>query len=147
MAKYGFKYFRTKFMDVPRWAGVHSLGRIYQYIKVLTLALTHPQRVASEPKTFDEMMQDLSLTDSDINKLKAHKKFMATIYAVLFWCGFVYWLYLLYEAHWVAVIMMTSFQFLMFSFYFRESFWFVQLNQRKLGLSFKDWMREVVKES
>ena len=51
MAKYGFKYFRTKFMDVPRWAGVHSLGRIYQYIKGLTLALTHPKRVASEPKT------------------------------------------------------------------------------------------------
>ena len=36
--------------------------------------------------------------------------------------GFVYWLYLLYEAHWVALIMMTSFQFLMFSFYFREVF-------------------------
>ena len=145
MAKYGFKYFRQRFMDVPRWAGVHSLSRIYRYIKSMSMAVLNPPKKPESSQTFEQVIETLSLTDSDIRKLQQQKGRMATVYAVLFWLGFAYWLYLFYQQLWMAVLMMSSFQFLMFAFYFRESFWCVQLKKRKLGLSFKDWMREVIK--
>ncbi len=139
MAKYGFRYFTRRFLNIPRWMGSESLRSTAGYIRRLSRGLTESKQ-QSVKETFEEAVERLKLSEEDIqSRLKDYQR-LAKIYFCLLVIAFVYFLYLVFHGYWVATIMMMTFMLLMFSFYFRESFWAVQIQQRRLGLTFKEWL-------
>jgi intracellular multiplication protein IcmV len=119
--------------------GVGSLKRTANQILDLAKNLSTIKK-PTHHETFDEAVSRLELSEEDIQERIRSYRNMSRVYLCVFLFGLIYMGYLLINQYYVASVMMVSFSMLIFSFFFRESFWCTQLVQRRLGLSFSDWL-------
>ncbi|HJN37797.1 MAG TPA: hypothetical protein QF353_03370 [Gammaproteobacteria bacterium] len=138
MAKKGIRRFTRKFINFSGWVGYSSLKRTAGQIFDLARQLYTIQK-AERKETFEEAVQRLQFSEEHIEERLINFRNMARVYLAVFAGGLLYMAYLLIHQYYMASIMMVSFLMLIISFYFRESFWYTQLKQRKLGLTFSDW--------
>ena len=138
MAKKGIKRFTRKFINFSGWVGYSSLKRTASQILDLAKQL-YTVRKSERKETFEEAVQRLKFTEEHIHERLTNFRNMARVYLAVFCCGLGYMGFLVYHKYYMASIMMISFLMLIMSFYFRESFWYTQLKQRKLGLTFSEW--------
>jgi hypothetical protein len=91
-------------------------------------------------QTFEEAQQMYGYTESFL--AEQHQKFKqaSQVYLIALGIGIGYNLWLLHTKVYLSALVMVPFNFMLFAFYFRESFWAMQIEQRKLGLSVKEWL-------
>ena len=144
MAKYGTKATARRLIHFSSWIGLDSLRSTYRQIREMSSEIMSV-RSSERVETFDEAMSRLHLSEEDIQSRINDFKFRSQIYLVILILGLMYLFYLIYHQLFTASLMMLSFSMLMFSFYFRESFWSLQLQERRLGLTFSYWFYRMLK--
>ena len=144
MSKFGFKSRVKSLFNVTGWVGLNSIKEHGSLIRVLFKSvMSRPMVGGDSTQTFDEAIEKHNLTEVDLASREKHFMQMSYIYGIILCLGVSYWLYLGIAGKWSAFVMMFSFNFMIFSFYFRESFWLMQLRERKLGMTFRDWLKKV----
>lgn len=144
MSKFGFKRRVKSLFNLTGWVGLNSIKEHGSLIRSLfSNVMARPKASSEKMRTFDEAVEKFNLTEADLAAREKHFMQMSYIYGIILILGVSYWLYLGFAGKWSAFVMMFSFNFMIFSFFFRESFWLMQLKQRKLGMSFKDWLKRV----
>lgn len=145
MAKYGIKRYVKSAFNVGGWLGYRSLSDNASFIKnMFSNLLKQPDKDLIVSESFEEAQLRMGLTENDISERCQHFLNMSRVYGIILLSGIGYLFYLISQKQWVATIMMLSFNLMMFSFYFRESFWYLQLRERRLGITFKDWVRGII---
>ena len=66
------------------------------------------------------------------------------VYFGAFCIGIAYMSWLLLKQKVLAGTIMVPINFMLFALFFRESFWYMQLKHKRLGMKFKDWISFVV---
>ena len=90
-------------------------------------------------ETFEEAVARFNLSEADI--LQRQKAFgrLAAFYLFIAVCLGIYTGYLYYKSAFLSMLMTLVLILLACSFAFKEHFWYAQMCQRRLGLTFKDW--------
>jgi intracellular multiplication protein IcmV len=96
---------------------------------------------ASRKESFTEAVSRLGVTERNIKDQLYYYKMTSSIYGLFLLFGVFYNVVLYYKGSAGAVIMGTAYCFLIGSFFFRESFWYMQIKKRKLGMSMYDWCK------
>ncbi len=138
--KKGFKFFTRSIFNVPRWIGWESLRNNASSIGQMYRSLFKMPMEPGISESFEEAVVRLNLSEKDILAAEKAYQYKARFYLVLILIALGYHVYLIKQAYWSASFVMISFDLMLLSFYFRESFWLTQIRQRRLGLSFKEWL-------
>ncbi|MDF3054637.1 MAG: icmV [Gammaproteobacteria bacterium] len=128
------------FVNIPTFLGWKELKSSYQNLSGMTkAAITPVQKEAAVQESFEEAKARLGLSEQDlINKRKEFLK-MSVFYLVMAVGLFIYLIYLLFTGVFLGVFVAAVLVFVALAFAYREHFWYVQMSQRTLGLTFKDW--------
>ena len=144
MAKYGLKPTARRLINFSSWIGMDSIRSLANQIRHMSSEIM-TVRKSDRVESFDGAMSRLQMTEEDIQSKIHDFSIRANIYLTILVLGLCYLCYLIYHLYFTASVMMFSFSTLMFSFFFRESFWKLQLKERKLGLSFSYWFYRMLK--
>ena len=126
--------------NVYQWAGTKSLVDSGRNIRSLYTAMVHVKK-PTRRETFAQAVARLGLTADDIKKKQQQYRLTSSIFGVFFIFGVVYSCLLFYRKDYVTTVMAIAYSMLMFAFFFRESFWYMQIKQRTLGKTVFDWAR------
>ena len=135
----GLRGFLSRNFRFSEWIGKEFLVQGYTNIKQLfyiILAKNHSARNES----FAEAVVRLRLSETDIVKQKEYYRMTSVIYGsfLLFSVVYAMWLYWV-DKNLLSAFMTVVYSVLMFAFFFRESFWYMQITKRRLGHTFGDW--------
>lgn len=133
------------FFDVPSWMGIRSVKENGQFVlSQFKNVLVRPDMLAKpnaeELKTFNAAMQELGLTDADIERRKKHCFQLTYVYLVIVLGILAYSGYLFWERHLEAGLISLGLVLVPVAYLFRTHFIYVQLKFKKLGLTFQEWL-------
>ncbi|MEC8460977.1 MAG: hypothetical protein VXY77_02095 [Pseudomonadota bacterium] len=138
---FGLKRFRRyvgRTFNVSEWLSVGLLRSGYRTIKILYRDIGgQGERVI---ETFQEAKDRLQLTETQIQNRLVHYKKTSGVYGCLFMASLVYLMVMSKKGQWLFMASSVSYSLMLFALFFRESFWYMQMKQRKLGLGFSDWI-------
>ena len=133
-----------RFFDVSAWLGTaeikrntKSLRALFQYLFVVK----KPER----KETFAEAVERYQLDDASLETRKKQFFMMAMVYLACCIVVLCYALYLYLHSHYRALFIAVAFGFMLFSLFFREHFWYTQIKHRRLGFTFSEWARSLLK--
>ena len=138
---FGLKRFRRyvgRTFNVSEWLSVGMLKSGYRTIKVLYHDIGGQKEQIVE--TFQEAKERLQLTEAHIQNRLVHYKKTSVVYGFLFMASLVYLMVMSKKGQWLFIASAASYSLMLFALFFRESFWYMQMKQRKLGLTFSDWI-------
>jgi hypothetical protein len=138
--RFGFRSTFKSLFNVRSWIAWNSLRDNASFIRGAYQSILKSKPKYAKPQTFSEAVQQYGYTEEFLKQ--QHEKFLfasrAYLCALTVGCSYLGWL--AYTQAYLSAAVMLPFNFLLFSFYFRESFWAMQVEKRKLGLSFIDWV-------
>ncbi|MBN2689317.1 MAG: type IVB secretion system protein IcmV [Gammaproteobacteria bacterium] len=126
-------------VNVPRWAAWSDIRVAASGLVIAAKNLFVPHK-AERHETFEEAVLRLKLNDASLKKQLKAFLHLAIIYLILALPLFGYALYMLIHGHIFAAILSFLLCSLLLVYAFKEHFWYTQIKQRRLGLSFKDWL-------
>lgn len=137
----GFKGYLAKNFNFGEWLGKDFLIAGYENIVSTYRALTRPKKVEVK-ETFAEAIVRLNLSEKDLREQQSYFRITASIYAsfIILGLGYAIWLYF-FDNNLLSACMAVIYSTLMFSLFFRESFWYMQIKKRKLGHTLGDWLQ------
>jgi|AntRauTorckE5430_2_1112549.scaffolds.fasta_scaffold00008_10 hypothetical protein len=142
--KFGFRSTFKSLFNVKSWIGWSAISQNGVWIRDMYGNLLRPVNTSPVKETYEQACERYGYTpDFLLHQMQQFKK-AVTVYLALFGVGIVYMLWLYYQQKWMAAVVMLPLNFMLFSFYFRESFWLMQMRQKRLGMNFKDWFNIVV---
>lgn len=103
--------------------------------------LSIPKGPASS-ETFEEALERLNLSEADIERRKIQFQKLSRIYFVLGIIVALYTIYLAFQKAFFPTIGCIGVFLIIFSQYFRYNFWLFQINERRLGCTFREWFSE-----
>lgn len=136
-------------LNVKRWVGLDHikdngrvLGRLFQ-----TVLKKPVQSETTRHESFEECMRRFNMTEEDLQKRIKNGKKMVFFYLLVSIATFIYLIFLLsYGRHLAGfVCIMLTLLFLVYAL--REHFNIYQMNQRRLGCSFKTYFRSLFQRS
>lgn len=89
---------------------------------------------------FEQAKRRLNLTEQDIEHRKSIFFRLAILMMILFFPVLGYALNLFMQGHWHSGILGVVVSMIPLVLAFRYHFWYYQLKQRKLGISFQEWL-------
>lgn len=137
--KKGLRSYMARTFNVYQWAGTQSLVDSGRNIRKLYLAMVNVKR-SSRTETFAEAVVRLNLTSLDISNKERQYRLTSSVFGIFVIFGLLYSGLLYYKRDYLTCVMGLAYTFLMFGFFFRESFWYMQIKRRKLGMGVKDWV-------
>jgi intracellular multiplication protein IcmV len=93
-------------------------------------------------ETFEEALARLHLSEADIERRKIQFQRLARIYLALGAIVFLYMFYLIFEKAFFPTLGCLGLLLILFSQFFRYSFWLFQMRERRLGCTFSEWLSE-----
>lgn len=134
-----FKVNRKTFFNPSAWIDYTTLKQntamMYGVIKTLFTPASPTRR-----ETFAEAMQRFKLEEKDIDAMATDYRVYAGVLFLLGLTGIGYCVYLLVKhSQWLGFVMGLCVTTLFFAQAFRYDFWAFQLQQRRLGCTFKEW--------
>ncbi|MCP8352357.1 hypothetical protein [Candidatus Synchoanobacter obligatus] len=144
MIKFGLRSAFKSLFHVKSWVGWDSLAKNGSFIRQLLNSLFNANAQSAVQETFEEAVSKYGYTPEFLANQEANFQRAARVYLGFFAIGAVYMLWLLIKKKWLASFVMVPINLMMFSFYFRESFWQMQLRRKKLGMTAKEWFHETV---
>jgi len=135
----GVKKIIKPFVDVPRWMGYQHLATTSRSVFSLVKKYFTPNQ-SQHSESFEEALQRLNLTQADLLQRVQQFRRLMWIWFFLFILTISYSVYLLSENSLrgffpgigIATITLTQI--------FRYHFWIFQIEQRRLGCTFRDWL-------
>lgn len=97
-------------------------------------------RKSSRTETFDEAIQRLNLTEQDVEDKKSSLLLTSRIYFAIGVGLFLYTLFNVFAASVYGAIISGIMTFLALVLAYRDSFYYFQMKQKRLGCSFKEWL-------
>ena len=144
MFKLGFKSTFKSAFNFKSWIGWDSLAQNSSWIRSMFTALVKVQKTATVKETFEEAVKKYGYTPDFLAEQSDKLRLAARIYGSALGLGITYMVWLFYKKLWMAFIVMGTINFLIFSYYFRERFWLMQIQHKKLGMTMQDWFRYTV---
>lgn len=144
MLKFGLKSTFKSLVNVKAWVGWRSLSTNGRYVASLYSKLLTAPTVSPVKETFEEAQKKYGYTEEFLAQQLQQFRFAARLYLVVFCGGLLYLAWLCFYKYYMGAIVMVPMNFMLFSFYFRESFWAMQIERRRLGMSAIDWFKFVV---
>lgn len=134
----GVKKIMKPLVDVPRWIGYSHLKATSQSVFSLVKKYFVPEQ-KQRTESFAAALARLQLTEADLSQRAKQFRRLMWLWVFLFALSMSYSLYLLsvnalrgfFPGIGVAVITLTQ--------VFRYHFWIFQIEQRRLGCTFRDW--------
>lgn len=135
----GVKKIIKSFFNVPRWMGYPHLAKTSRSVFSLIQKYFTP-RQPQNSESFEEAMQRLNLTPTDLVERVKQFRRLIWVWFFLFILTVSYSIYLLSEnalrgffpGIGIATITLTQI--------FRYHFWIFQIEERRLGCTFRDWL-------
>lgn len=125
--------------SVRKWVDYDRLSDNATGLKKVFLKLIVPA-APKHHESFESAVVRLKLTPADIQKRMSSLKRLLVLMLVIAATIFIYTIYNLIKAHWIAVILSFILFILTLVVAFRYHFWHFQLQQRKLGATFREWL-------
>lgn len=130
--------------NVKNWLDYERLKgfTLYLFNGVKGVFVPKPQVVEDKSKSFSEVVATLELTEEE---LTARKKGLYRLSMVMFIVGLsilCYGIYNLIMGFFLATMVSVVVASIGFVLAFRYHFWYYQIQQRKLGCTFKEWYRQ-----
>jgi hypothetical protein len=137
-----FKVSRKTFFNPAAWIDIDGIVDQTVAIKsVLKNAFTAP--APGVPESFEEVVKRQGLSEKDIKDGAATYKALAIVFFLLGLLAFVYSFYVLIKHGTVLGFLLSlSVTGLLGAQAFRYDFWAMQMQNRKLGMTIKDWKRQ-----
>ena len=127
--------------NISQWLAKDALVGGVKRVYALYLQIQGQKKPVNLHETFDEACGRLHINEAALARKCRYYKNASTLYGIFFLASLVYLLILLIKGQWLTVLMGVAYCFLLFSFFFRESFWYMQIKKRRLGMGFSDWLR------
>lgn len=137
----GLRFWTRSIFNVSRWIGWPDIKKNASNIHVLYKVFFATKPVSLYRETFEEAVDRMGLSEEDIQHIASQYYNKSLFYLGILTAGLLYHIYLIWHKYWAAAIVMCSIDFMLFSFWFREHFWYTQIKIRRLGLSFKEWLQ------
>lgn len=138
-SRYRIRDFLKSFVNFPAWMGASHLKRTAVDIGKMSKELFTVQPVSVREETFEEAVQRFRLTDADLAQRQRVFARLTALYLAIFFCLGIYAFYLWYRHDFLSVLMTFVLMMVTASFAFKEHFWYVQMRQKRLGLTPKEW--------
>lgn len=137
--KRGLRGFLTRNFNFSEWIGKDFLLKGFNDIRELFYLLTK-RREVSRKESFAEAVVRLRLSEQDINSQREYYRLTTFIYGSFVLFSMVYAGYMFFvQDNKMTTFMIIVYGGLMFAFFFRESFCYMQITRRKLGHNFSNW--------
>ena len=140
------KFFKS-FVDVKKWAAYDEVSSHVKTTFGLFCKLFHPEKKIVRRETYEESIARLGLTEEQLANRKKVFLYSAFTYFIFAIGVLVYLIYLLMHKRLFA----SFFSFILVTLFFltayREHFWYMQMQQKKLGCNFYDWVNFVLKRT
>jgi intracellular multiplication protein IcmV len=131
------------FVDVPRWIGFSSLRATGSQIGGMARNLFSTAKPQFE-ETYEEAVQRMQLSEEALQKRMTTFFRMAVLYFVIGLCLLVYTGVLFFYGHLTSTMLSLVLSFVLFTFAFREHFWYTQMKLKRLGCTFKEWFAYLI---
>ena len=128
---------------VSEWMGVSLMVKSGRSIYSMYENLVTPPQ-ARRKESFHEAVDRLDISEKDIRKQITYYKLTSSLYGLFSVFGVIYAAILYVYGTRGAFIMACSYCCLIGSFFFRESFWYMQIKKRRLGMRPLDWFKFMV---
>lgn len=139
--KKGFRFWTRSIFNVPRWIGWHDLRKNASTISDLYRNLFKIKPGIAFRESFEEAIERMGLSEADIENVGRMYYLRSLMFLGCLALGLLYHAYLISHHYWGAAIVMLSMDFMLFSFWFREYFWYTQIKHRRLGLTLSQWFK------
>ncbi len=136
--KRGFGQYVTRTFNVSAWMGLDSLRASARSIGRMTKQLFQYEK-SIRKESYQQAIARLGLSVEQQHHRKQSFLRMALIYFAMAFAMLIYALFLTFSHAWLAALMSYVLTFLLLSFAFREHFWYIQMREKKLGISLKEW--------
>lgn len=137
--------FFKSFVDVKRWISYDELSNNVKVTASMARRLFSHDTRQIQPETFEESVIRLNLSEEQLINKKNVFLYTAVIYSIFTIAFFIYFIYLIVHMSLYA----AAFDLILMSFMsvmaYREHVWYIQIQKRKLGLRFNDWLDFVLK--
>jgi intracellular multiplication protein IcmV len=125
---------------VADWVDTGYHKNIFNYISNTTKSLFVPEQTTTQ-ETFEQAMQRLNITTEDLAKRKQEFSRLFFIFLIISLLFFSYTMFITIKYRNIfSFILGLSVTTLSLSKTFRYHFWLTQINKKKLGLTFKEWI-------
>lgn len=121
--------------------GVEQIKKQTKSLKGLAEDLLTPEKTTRQ-ETFEEALIRLNLTEADIQKKAIEFKRLSMIFGLLAIALLIYLIYMIFEKALIASLGTLGVLLVIIGQWFRCHFWLYQIKARKLGCSFREWLRE-----
>lgn len=123
--------------------GYGRLKKNAQGIKSIAAGLTTTQEATRE-ETFEEALVRLNLTPQDIEKREREFKRLVMIFSILGIVVLGYFIFSVTQKALIASLGSLGIFFFILAQLFRYHFWLFQIRQKRLGCTFKEWLRDLI---
>ena len=137
--KKGLRSYMARTFNVYQWAGAKALVASGNSIRNLFTEMTVVKKEVRK-ETFAQAVVRLGLTAKDVQDREKQYRLTSSVFGLFFLFGVVYSVLLYLREDYLTSLMAVAYTMLMFAFFFRESFWYMQVKKRELGKSLKDWL-------
>lgn len=138
------KVSRKTFFNPSGWIGYDFIRFQHRYIWDTIKGLFTVQKPERE-ETFEQAMQRLKLTESDVTFLMGRYRTFALLFVICSLLSFLNAFFILFYygkiMGWLLGMAVTG---LFASQAFRYDFWSFQLRSRRLGVTFKEWQESIL---
>lgn len=140
------KVFRTMgrvvkpLVDFPRWMNVKKLWQNAKDIKTIAKHVTSVPS-SGRHETFEQAVIRLGLNEADLIRRQREYWWLTLTFlifggVILLVCGYHLW-----RTHYIAAAVSFVLAGVAFAQAFRNHFWYVQIELRKLGIHWREWLR------
>ena len=142
--KFGFRSTFKSMFNVKSWIGWESVSQGGSWIQSLFAAMLQRPKQSLVNETYQEACEKYGYTPEFLEKQEKGFLQASQIYFGVFCVGIGYMTWLAIRHYTLAAAIMIPINFMLFALFFRESFWHMQLKQKKLGMTFQNWISIVV---
>jgi intracellular multiplication protein IcmV len=134
------KRFFKSFVDVKTWVSYDEVAANAKNTIGLFRRLTSRGTEEVRHETYEEALVRMNLTPEQVVARKNNFLYSAMIYGAFALGFFLYFSYLLINLHILASFLALIPTVLMLLTAYREHFWYMQMQKKKLGCSFHEWL-------
>lgn len=137
------KVFFNRIFNYKAWIDLNRTKEISYYFLNVIKKILIPRKIDQTTiKSFDTVMQEMSLTEEDITKKAVTFKRM---YLLMLFGAMFFYTYALYQILYggaLGALIATVVAFVCLALAFRYHFWYFQIKKRKLGCTLKEWFSD-----
>lgn len=128
-------------VDVPRWMHIERTteysNSIFEIIKRIFIP-----RKSEQKEDFATAVERLNLSEATLRSRRLAFKRIAYLFLTIFILVLAYAIFLFADGYFPAGIIATVVSFIALAQFYRNHFWYYQMQERKLGVTFREWFNK-----